>query len=560
MGIELALRRSFKRLDGLAAAWRAAAKAYARPIQPSDDQRIDAVLQRAYEHAWQRAAIARLAEQPAEAAADTRKAVQAAFCIDVRSEVIRRALESVSDQVETIGFAGFFGFAVDYLPIGAKQSGARCPVLLKPAVHIHETVKHADASELAEHHGMVMMRKRAGSAWASFKRAAVSSFAFVETMGLAYAKNLAVNALGLAKPDGAAHACSHDHLAPDMAGMSPDARLATAEGVLKAMSLTDGFARLVVLAGHGASTVNNPHASGLDCGACGGHSGEANARIAANVLNDRCVRAGLAANGITIPEDTWFLAALHDTTTDKIGLFDLDDVPSSHKGDLKRLKRWLKQAGQRARGERAALLHDRAGNLPSRARDWSQVRPEWGLAGCAGFIAAPRAHTQGRNLEGRCFLHSYDWQQDEGFGVLELIMTAPMVVASWISLQYYGSSVDNRAFGAGNKVLHNVVGALGVLEGQGGDLRTGLPWQSVHDGDKLVHEPMRLSVMIAAPSEAMSAIIAKHDAVRALLDHGWLHLFALDDHGQVSQRYAGDLTWQPVAAAATAAPVEPLAA
>ena len=46
---------------------------------------------------------------------------------------------------------------------------------------------------------------------------------------------------------------------------------------------------------------------------------------------------------------------------------------------------------------------------------------------------------------GRAFLHDYDWRHDEGFGVLELIMTAPVVVASWISLQYYGSTVAPEA-------------------------------------------------------------------------------------------------------------------
>ncbi|MCB0187394.1 MAG: DUF2309 family protein, partial [Caldilineaceae bacterium] len=142
------------------------------------------------------------------------------------------------------------------------------------------------------------------------------------------------------------------------------------------------------------------------------------------------------------------------------------------------------------------------------SRDWSQVRPEWGLAGCAALIVAPRERTYGRDLGGRAFLHSYDWRQDRDFTILELIMTAPMVVASWINLQYYGSTVDNQRFGSGNKVLHNVVGTLGVLEGNGGDLRVGLPWQSVHDGENYVHEPLRLSVVIEAPLPAITDVIA----------------------------------------------------
>jgi hypothetical protein len=189
-------------------------------------------------------------------------------------------------------------------------------------------------------------------------------------------------------------------------------------------------------------------------------------------------------------------------------------------------------------------------NVIARSRDWAQVRPEWGLAGCAAFIAAPRHRTAGIDLGGRSFLHSYDWRQDDGYGVLELIMTAPMVVASWISLQYYGSTVDNRVFGCGNKTLHNVVGTLGVLEGNGGDLRTGLPWQSVHDGERYVHEPLRLNVVIEAPLDAMNAIIARHEHVRSLLDNGWLHLWALDDAGAIAHRYAGGLTWAPVRAPA----------
>ncbi len=313
------------------------------------------------------------------------------------------------------------------------------------------------------------------------------------------------------------------------------------------MSLTANFAPLVLFAGHGANVVNNPHASALHCGACGGYSGEVNARLLASLLNDPEVRAGLAPRGIEIPADTLFLGALHDTTTDAVTIY-ADDHPSpDHSAALKQARAWLAAAGKVTRGERALRLPRATGegDIAQRSRDWSEVRPEWALAGCKAFIAAPRGRTAGRSLEGRAFLHDYDWRQDKekGFGVLELIMTAPVVVASWISLQYYGSTVAPEIFGAGNKLLHNVTGGIGVVEGNGGTLRAGLPWQSVHDGEKLVHEPLRLSVCIEAPREAMTDILARHEGVRALFDNRWLHLFALDDAGRMAWRYAGDLTW-----------------
>ncbi len=132
------------------------------------------------------------------------------------------------------------------------------------------------------------------------------------------------------------------------------------------------------------------------------------------------------------------------------------------------------------------------------------------------------------------------------FSVLELIMTAPVVVASWISLQYYGSTVTPEIFGSGNKLLHNVTGGIGVIEGNGGVLRAGLPWQSVHDGERYVHDPLRLSVCIEAPREAMTDILKRHDGVRALFDNRWLHLFALDKAGRMAWRYAGDLQWTAI--------------
>jgi len=562
---EVALMKAFER-EGLPVAWQEQKHELLNAELDRDVQvklAGDLLLQRAFEKAYQRQLIAQLgAEKPAPTT--ERKQVQAAFCIDVRSEVFRRALETVSDDVQTIGFAGFFGFPIEYVRLGDTHGGAQCPVLLPPQFVITESVGGASEDELAAITFRRSITQRVTKAWRMFKFGAVSCFGFVGPVGLVYLKNLVLDTLGRDRP--VPHPATfgldqeaQNRLTPDVSpdamgeriiGMTPEQQLDVAEGVLKAMSLTKDFARIVLLAGHGSTTVNNPYATGLDCGACGGHTGEANARVAAQVLNDTAVRTGLAERGITIPADTVFVAALHDTTTDEVAIFDKGSIPTSHADYISQLEHQLAQAGQLARTERATLLNiennaDTDKSVIRRSTDWSQVRPEWGLAGCAAFIVAPREHTADVDLDGRSFLHSYNWQQDEGFGVLELIMTAPMVVASWINLQYYGSTVDNDFFGSGNKVLHNVVGTLGVLEGNGGDLRVGLPWQSVHDGENYVHEPLRLNVMIAAPIEAMTDIIERHESVRQLVDNHWIYLFALDDQGKVTHQYAGDLNWTP---------------
>lgn len=226
------------------------------------------------------------------------------------------------------------------------------------------------------------------------------------------------------------------------------------------------------------------------------------------------------------------------------------DLPSpDHQRDIEQAQAWLAAAGTITRSERAPRLPRASGEdqIHRRSRDWAEVRPEWALAGCRAFIAAPRQRTAGKRLDGRAFLHDYDWQQDAGFSVLELIMTAPVVVASWISLQYYGSTVAPRIFGAGNKLLHNVTGGIGVVEGNGGVLQAGLPWQSVHDGELYMHEPLRLSVCIEAPRAAITDVLRRHADVRALFDHRWLHLFGLDENGRMSWRYAGDLQWTAIA-------------
>ena len=505
--------------------WSDALARYAEPVTPSPDDVIDAALQDAADRA---AELSLAATVTGVAPADDRPAIQAAFCIDVRSEPFRRALEQADSGIATRGFAGFFGLAVTHRAHASDVDEARAPVLLNPGL---ATTTKADAdSDMAER-----IRLRGIRAWGRFKMAAVSAFAFVEAAGPLYIGKLVKDALPHAKSAPVDPAPCLDLPLPD--------RIAAAAQVLRAMSLTDGFARLVLIAGHGATVSNAPHASALQCGACGGHAGDVNARLLAALLNDAAVRAGLQDEGITVPPDTLFVAGLHDTVSDTLTLFDVTDA-GDHAGDLARLRSALAVAGETARAARAGTLpRGTADGLAKRGGDWSELRPEWGLAGCNAFIAAPRHATAGSDLGGRVFLHDYDWQADHDFATLELIMTAPVVVASWISLQYYGSTVAPEAFGAGNKLLHNVTGGIGVVEGNGGMLRAGLPLQSVHDGDTARHTPERLSVVMAAPRQAILTVLDRHAELRALFDNGWLALLRMDDAGQIVDRYeAGDWT------------------
>lgn len=536
---ERALYEQYK--PQITAQWAAVCAAHAVPPQPDADQAIDAILQEAADRAAQRRLAQTLYTPGTQAAATVRPTLQAAFCIDVRSEIFRRALESTGQGIETLGFAGFFGLTAAHRGFASDVRELRLPVLLNAGVTSCSTQPGTAAADQK-----ARFSARSTRAWGRFKLAAVSSFAFVEATGPIYAGKLLRDALGFAPrpaPD------SHKPMFND--DFTPEDRIAAAAKILRAMSLTERFAPLVLLVGHGANVANNAHASALQCGACGGYAGDVNARLLAGLLNDPKVRRGLALSGIAIPEDTVFLGALHDTTSDVVTVYEADAETSTDKAVIRTAKEALAAAGAVARTERAMRLPRAPSGKAAlnRGGDWSETRPEWALAGCSAFIAAPRSRTRGKSLEGRAFLHDYDWTRDEGFGVLELILTAPVVVASWISLQYYGSVVAPQVFGAGNKLLHNVTGGVGVVEGNGGVLRGGLPWQSVHDGDKFMHDPVRLSVCVEAPKEAVTDILNRHPDVRALFDNRWLYLFVMDSDSRFSARYAGGLEWEDCAPA-----------
>ena len=553
LAIRLTWELMLFRLAGIpdpAARWQRARQAW-----PGAESRIraeqerDWQLLRGVESTYQQGLVRQLvAPRPARPNADV--FAHAVFCIDVRSEVFRRALEGVAPAVRTLGFAGFFGAPIAYQPL-VGEARAQLPGLLAPTLVVRDVGAGRDERAEALHAAQEDAR-----GIAELGQRATSAFSFIEATGLGAFISLARRTLGMSTSDSDSlraglNRAATASLKPRLTGrvdgepLDHEAAVSLAAGVLGGMSLTSGFAPLLALIGHGAATCNNPQAAGLACGACGGQSGEVNARVIAALLNTRDVRDGLRARGIVLPDTTHVVAGLHDTTTDEVQLYDLDEVPASHTAAVEQLAVALRSAGQRCRIERAPTLGLEIADasrllaeMTARTADWSEVRAEWGLARNAAFIVAPRDRTIGLDLEGRSFLHEYRPDLDPHGAVLEAIMTAPMLVTHWINMQYYASTVDNARFGSGDKVLHNVAGAnQGVFEGASGDLRIGLAMQSVHDGTDWYHEPLRLSVFLEAPADRIDRIIGAHQVVRDLVHNGWLHLFRIDPaDGYVEQR------------------------
>ncbi len=471
--------------------------------------------------------------------------VQAAFCIDVRSEPLRRALEATWPAIQTVGFAGFFGLPVAYTPLATAARRPQLPGLLPPALEVQDCVVSSPGAQAGTTADAGLARRQRfawAEQWRASSRWPSAAYSFVEAAGLGYLGKLGDWLQPSTAPRPRADLSGipsryRPVCRPQLVGVDLSARIALAQRVLHAMGLDHGLAPLVLLVGHGSQSSNNAQAAALDCGACCGQTGEVNARVLAQLLNDPAVRAGLKAQDVVIPAETVFVAALHNTTTDEIEGHDLDLLSADARERWARLQPVFAQAGDQVRRERAPLLglDPRTGHealltqLRRRANDGAQNRPEWGLAGNAAFIIAPRWRTQGAALQGRSFLHDYEASRDSDGSVLELLMTAPMLVTHWINWQYHASTCEPARLGSGNKVLHNVVGGtLGVFEGNGGDLRIGLSEQSLHDGKRWVHEPLRLTVVIDAPQEAIERVIGKHAVVHQLLVNGWLHLWRYD--------------------------------
>ncbi|AKK27379.1 DUF2309 domain-containing protein [Mycobacterium sp. EPa45] len=543
------------RFWGLAGVTEAELAAAARVLAALPVTARDLLWQNAFEDHYRDRLLSELRTEQNETS--TPAHTQLVTCIDTRSEGLRRHLEPLGGY-QTLGFAGFFAVAIRFTDLLGGAPSDLCPVLIAPNYDISEAPSRDGVEHAARRISGELDLAGAESAFHSAKEALAAPFTLAEVAGWAAAP---LSAMKTFTPGftGALRQRLHRIAVPDApTNLNVDAiplgeRALYAQVALTTMGLVKGFGRLVVLCGHGSSTENNPYQAALDCGACGGQAGGPNARTAVAILNQTQVREELRSAGIDIPDSTVFVAAQHDTATDRVSILDRHLIPADHHDDVDRLVADLSRAGADLAAERCATLpgarpaltpQRAARHVAARSTDWAQVYPEWGLAGNAAFIVAPRDVSAGLDLQRRTFLHSYDPDVDPHGAALETILTAPLVVAQWINCQYYFSTVAPAVFGAGTKTIHNVVGTAGVLAGHSGDLQLGLPWQSLADGDRLRHEPLRLQAVVQAPLSRIDTIVERNPILQHLFGNDWISLAARETYGAPWQRWTRN-GWQP---------------
>jgi hypothetical protein len=492
---------------------------------------------------------------------DARPAAQVFFCIDEREESMRRALEETDPEVETFSAAGYFGVAVDYQGIDDPTGAAFCPVIVKPQHAVREKPK-AEDRELLE-----TRRSRRRFLGLLTRNSFVSSRTLMRgwlstaALGLLSAVPLIGNLLAprqyarlrewmnkafLPEPRTELTlmrntAQSQDAVEGLLTGFAAAEKAASVASVLGPAGLTRGFARIVVILGHGSTSLNNPHESAHDCGACGGRRGGPNARLFAAMANRPEVRFRLRDRGIDIPADTWFVGGYHDTCSDDVELFDLAALPVTHRADLDRIRQSLDRARSLNAHERTRRFEscpagaDAAGALrhvEARSEHLAEPRPEYGHCTNAVCVVGRRSLTRGLFLDRRAFLSSYDAAQDPNDEYLAAVLGAVVPVCAGISLEYYFSFVDNDRYGCGTKLPHNIAGLAGVMDGHASDLRTGLPWQMVE-----IHEPVRILFVIETTPERLTKVMNASAPLKQLVENRWIRVAVIDpESGRVRVR------------------------
>lgn len=476
---------------------------------------------------------------------------QLVFCIDVRSEPFRKALESTGNY-ETFGFAGFFGVPVYIENSITEEVYPSCPVLLTPKHHVVETSLCSPKQDKKNRDGYEKLTTFK-QLYQSVKYTFAAPFALVEMLGMACGAWMALRSFAPRLTANIKNKVTSTlrpkyPVTPSLTDISFADQCTYAANALRMIGLTTRFSPFVVLCGHGSSTQNNSYATGLDCGACGGRHGASNARILAKILNNPDVRMSLSEQCIVIPDTTRFIAAEHNTTTDDMELYT--DEIAIHAEDVQKLRDNFTRAKHRNVVFRSAKMgyHGNAAGATKytqiRSVDWAQVRPEWGLARNAAFVIGPRTLTKNMDLDGRAFLHSYDWQSDINGQWLTAILTAPVVVAQWINTQYLFSTLDNVAYGGGSKVTKNITGKFAIMQGNASDLMNGLPLQSVYKSDTdPYHQPVRLMTVTYAPKARIEAIIKKEAVLQKLFGNGWILLTCVDPQDGKMYRLQRDFSW-----------------
>ena len=482
------------------------------------------------------------------AAVSPRPAAQAVLCMDDRCESFRRHLEELGPAWETFGAAGFFFVPMYYRGIDDWHATPLCPIAMRP----QHTVFEVPVEEAASRHRLRQaVRRTLGrlqGGVSSANRTLVGGSLLAAVGGAIAAVPLVARVVfprSTARLARRTAAFGRRRIAtrllverrqepplPDgtHAGFTVEEMAALVRRLLEDIGLTRRFARLVAVLGHGSTSLNNPHESAYDCGACGGGRGGANARACALMANDPRVRRSLAAGGLEIPDDTVFVGGMLDTCSNALELYDRDRVPPTHRDELAAFAAACDTARAADAQERCRrfdsvpldVTPDEAlRRVEARAAALAQVRPELGHATNAVCLIGRRQRSRGLFLDRRAFLVSYDPEADADGAILARTLAAVGPVAAGINLAYTLSRIDPIGYGCGTKLPHNITGLIGVMDGHASDLRTGLPWQTVE-----IHEPVRLLVVIDAPPARIVAAIARVPAVDRLVANRWVQLAA----------------------------------